>query len=65
MSCTLKAKADYYKSKLSECGKEHKAIFNVINKLLYRNAGEIFPNGTGLNVISFRKLMTSLLINFT
>ena len=41
------AKADYYKSKLAECGKDHKAIFNVINELLHRNAGEIFPNAAG------------------
>ena len=43
-----KAKADYYKSKLADCGKDHKAIFKVINELLHRNAGEIFPNVAGV-----------------
>ena len=42
-----KAKADYYKSKLAECDKDNKAIFKVINELLHRNAGEIFPNVAG------------------
>ena len=44
----LTAKADYYKSKLAECGKDHKAIFRVINELLRRNTGETFPDDTGV-----------------
>ena len=44
----LMAKADYYKSKLAACGKDHKAIFKVINELLHRNTGEIFPDVTGV-----------------
>ena len=44
----LTAKADYYKSKLAECGKDHKAIFRVTNELLHRNASETFPDDTGV-----------------
>ena len=56
----LTAKADYYKSKLAECGKDHKAIFRVINELLHRNTGETSPGNTGVH-----KLATSLLIKLT
>ena len=44
----LTAKADYDKSKMAECGKDHKAIFRVINELLRRNTGETFPDDTGV-----------------
>ena len=44
----LTAEADYYKSKLAECGKDHKAIFRIINELLHRDTGETFPDDTGV-----------------